>query len=158
VPSPTLSPAHYVYQATAFAFSARPDGNPENRLGVYWDANQVDVLYEPAGTAFGWTYHEYEVTATSDTTRLQFVDLAFPDSYGTLLDDVSVMCAIEEETGWDAGDRFDNGWAMYFSVDVPCECVAPEPVCETAWGYGAVTFKEDLGFDKWGWVLTYTVQ
>jgi hypothetical protein len=82
----------------SFAFSARADGSPENRLGVYWDEGLVDDISKSG--AFGWTSYSYTVIAssTSDTTRLEFVDLAFPDSYGTLLDNVSVVeisCVIE---------------------------------------------------------------
>ena len=84
-----------VYELT-FAFSPRP-GVADNALDISWGGAPVDVL-----TANGsgrsntvWQYHTYQLTATSDSTRLEFGDASASDSLGTFLDDVSVVVVPE---------------------------------------------------------------
>lgn len=84
-----------LYELT-FAFSPRP-GVADNALEVVWDGTILDNL-----TASGvgksqtaWANHSYVVTATSDTTRLEFGDRSVSDSLGTFVDDVSVVAIPE---------------------------------------------------------------
>jgi hypothetical protein len=76
-----------------FAFAARtknPNGSgtaENNHLQVIWNGEQV---YNDSTTSSSWTQVVQEVTATTNPTRLEFVDHGFPDSYGTLLDSVVV--------------------------------------------------------------------
>jgi len=86
---------HGVYKLR-FAFSPRP-GVEDNRLEVKWDGEIVDIL-DADGQGLSqtdWTYYEYIVAATSETTRLEFADLSSPDALGTFLDDVSVELKCE---------------------------------------------------------------
>jgi hypothetical protein len=82
-----------------FAFSARPGFGPtENHIQAQFngvggaDLTVADLTAD--GTALSdtqWNYFTYTVTATSSTTRVQFTDLGISDSFGTYLDDVSLV-------------------------------------------------------------------
>jgi len=97
------SPA-YIYQSIAttadqyyilsFALSNRPDlTNPSyySRLGVFWGGTGNIIADITKGGAFSWTTYTYIVQATGSSTELGFAELGFPDSYGTLLDDVVLV-------------------------------------------------------------------
>lgn len=77
-----------------FAFSPRA-GTEDNRLEVLWNGVSLDVLSANGVglTGTNWTYHEYPVAATGATARLTFRALDIPDTYGTLLDAVSITRA-----------------------------------------------------------------
>jgi fibro-slime domain-containing protein len=81
----------------SFWFSPRPNTALENnRLEFSWNGSVVDNNIQGAGeNNTTWVKKEYTLTATSDTTKIQFADLGVPsDSLGTYLDDVSVKCCI----------------------------------------------------------------
>ncbi len=87
--------AGQIYELT-FAFSPRP-GVADNALEIKWGGAPVDVLTAD-GSGRGntaWQYHTYQLTAPSDSTRLEFGDLSVSDSLGTFVDDVSVTVVPE---------------------------------------------------------------
>jgi len=80
-----------VYQIS-FAFAPRPNtGSGENQLEIKWDGTVKDTISGSAGSGpINWTVKTYEVTASSDLTRIEFTDKGTPNSLGTFLDDVQV--------------------------------------------------------------------
>jgi hypothetical protein len=79
------------YELT-FAFSPRP-GVANNVLEIQWDGAVVDTLSADGSglSNTDWQYYTYYLTATAETTRLEFGDLSVSDSLGTFIDDVSVV-------------------------------------------------------------------
>lgn len=77
----------------SFAFSPRPSTTSDNnQLEVRWDGGVVETIGPEAGiSTTSWTYYDYELVATGDTTRVQFTDMGTADSLGTFLDDVSLV-------------------------------------------------------------------
>ncbi len=77
----------------SFAFSARP-GILENITRVFWDGVLIDtILANGVGNLDTvWTIFSYNLTAVSNSTRLQFDNLTeTSDSTGSYLDAVSVQ-------------------------------------------------------------------
>jgi hypothetical protein len=74
-----------------FYFSARPDYNAasNNNLSVMVNGKQVMDVWTSRTT---WAQYNYTFNATSNSTIIGFADLGTPDSTGTLLDNVSLMC------------------------------------------------------------------
>lgn len=75
----------------SFAFSPRA-GIADNHLLVEWGGAPVaDLTASGIGLPnTAWQYFSYNVTATSETTRLQFNDASVSNSLGTYLDSVSL--------------------------------------------------------------------
>jgi hypothetical protein len=80
-----------VYELS-LSFSPRP-GIPDNRIGVYWNGQQLAVLdMNGAGTkGTTWKRFTYRVSATSASTELRFEDLGVKNGVGGLIDDVRVI-------------------------------------------------------------------
>jgi choice-of-anchor C domain-containing protein len=81
--------------ALRFAMAGDPYWVGIKEMKVYWSGSLVDdITFDTTGYTdqnMGWQYHEYQLVATSSTTRLQFLDINHTDGYyGTALDDVSV--------------------------------------------------------------------
>jgi hypothetical protein len=124
---------------------------------------QLYVGTTPPGTAapgqFPYKHSPIDPPVTTDQYTIPLSDfgvgcddtlyLAAHATVQKLLDDGTY----QTETGWGEGEQIDGGWAMYFSVTIPCECVPPEPVCETAWGAGF-----DFPGNNWATYFDYTVQ
>ena len=92
-----------------------------NILKFSWNGAMQDTI-STSGIGLSntnWSQHTYQLTATSSTTRLKFVEQATPDSFGTFLDDVSVRCVpineIPEFTTIGAGIALvgAGGYALY---------------------------------------------
>ncbi|MBI5825202.1 MAG: PxKF domain-containing protein [Chloroflexi bacterium] len=67
--------------------------NSGNLLEVKWDDSVVSSL-SADGTQLTdplWIYYEYSLMATQTTTRIEFGDRGLSDSFGTFIDDVSVV-------------------------------------------------------------------
>jgi len=82
----------------SFAFSPRPGTDAsQNILNVSWNDETVDILTADGtgNTNTEWTFHEYIVTANSETTQVAFSDDGIPNSMGTFLDAVSVKAICE---------------------------------------------------------------
>lgn len=77
----------------SFAFSPRPNTAADNnKLEVKWDGVVEDTIGPVAGVGSNnWTVYTYEVTASSNMTRVEFTDLGTADSLGTFLDDVKLV-------------------------------------------------------------------
>ncbi|MFI5385379.1 MAG: hypothetical protein ACHQ50_04575 [Fimbriimonadales bacterium] len=71
----------------AFWYSAR-SGIADNRISVWWDGNQIDLLN---GVTVGWVLKTYTVTASGNNTVLKFLDASIPDAYTGMLDTVAVL-------------------------------------------------------------------
>jgi choice-of-anchor C domain-containing protein len=59
---------------------------------IFWDGSEVDEIHLPASpdkNNMNWTYAEYVLTATSETTVLSFVSLS-PNG-GIILDEVTLL-------------------------------------------------------------------
>jgi hypothetical protein len=75
----------------AFVQSCRPDDPAPSNLGVYWGETMLDHTSCPSNHAATWVNRSYTVTATSsDSVLLRFANEGSAESYGTMLDDVSV--------------------------------------------------------------------
>jgi len=77
----------------SFSFSPRPS-TPEsdNILQIKWNDN---ILGTPSGAGLSntdWSEYNYNFTAQSDVTRLEFADLGTANSLGTFVDEVSLRC------------------------------------------------------------------
>jgi hypothetical protein len=74
-----------------FAFSARPTV-AENIMGVSWGGSPVTTVSANGSllTNTDWQVYRFAVTASSNSTRLQFSGLGHPDNVGEYLDAVSV--------------------------------------------------------------------
>jgi hypothetical protein len=80
----------------SFVQSCSPDDPAPSNLGVYWGATQLDHTSCPSNHAETWVSRSYTVTATSnDSVLLKFANEGSADSYGTMLDDVSVKAVNE---------------------------------------------------------------
>ena len=79
----------------SFWFSRRPDASDEatNKMRVTWGGSTVATnLSGDAGSINpNWKEYSYTVHATAGTTRLAFEDIGTADSYGTYLDNVSLV-------------------------------------------------------------------
>ena len=75
-----------------FSFAARPNTPAaDNKLGVQWDGQVIAIIGPRAGNGHTeWEDYTYTVTATGDSTRLEFTDLGTPNSLGTFLDNISL--------------------------------------------------------------------
>ena len=87
------TPGH-VY-TLCFALAGNPDGSPSVKsMTVQWGTAVVDSLrFDVSGSdrvRMGWSYYQYSVTATADSTDLLFRSMT-PGCYGPVLDDVSVQ-------------------------------------------------------------------
>jgi hypothetical protein len=76
-----------------FYFSPRPD-HPENILEFSWNGEVKATASAAGGSSTNWTEYNYNFTAASTTTRLQFIEKGTPDSLGSFLDDASVRCVL----------------------------------------------------------------
>ena len=76
----------------SFAFSPRPSID-DNQLQISWDGKIIGQLSASGAgkTDTDWLHAIYYVTATSDTTRLQFHNLDKSDGTGTFLDNVKLV-------------------------------------------------------------------
>ncbi len=83
-----------------FAFSPRP-GVAGNDLEVKFDDIVIDTLTADGSSLSNtdWQYFTYTVTATSDSTRLEFGDVGPSDSLGTFIDNVSLVAIVPEPAG-----------------------------------------------------------
>ncbi len=76
-----------------FAFAPRPSTPAaDNNLDVKFGGLPVYTSGPTAGGGgpIAWTPHDFTVTATTTTTRVQFTDLGTANSLGTFLDDVKL--------------------------------------------------------------------
>ncbi|MEZ4210979.1 MAG: DUF642 domain-containing protein [Candidatus Paceibacterota bacterium] len=93
------------YYELSYAFSPRPGTyEGENILKVFINGDHKDTQSTGAyaGINTSWTTYTIGFTATSSVTTIAFEDAGFPNSTGTFLDDVRVVCAdepIDEEPG-----------------------------------------------------------
>ncbi len=82
----------------SFAYSPRP-GVAINTLHFTWGGTLEDTI---TGSGVGnpdtvWSVHDYTLTASANTTRIEFDDLGDPNSsLGTYIDAVSVTAAVPE--------------------------------------------------------------
>ena len=80
----------------SFDFAARPGTDyADNRLGLYlddvaWDTSLTRTNVD--GTQPNWVTITRTFTAVKSTIIISFADLGTPNSFGTLLDNVSVKC------------------------------------------------------------------
>jgi|WetSurMetagenome_2_1015567.scaffolds.fasta_scaffold52733_1 hypothetical protein len=80
----------------AFVQSCRPDDPAPSNLAIYWGDTQLDHTSCPSNHAATWVSRSYTITATSnDSVILKFANEGTADSYGTMLDDVSVRAVNE---------------------------------------------------------------
>ena len=75
-----------------FAFSPRPNTPAnDNKLEVKWNNGLVANLGPIAGGgSTNWVVYTYDVTASGNTTRLEFTDMGDANSLGTFLDGVEL--------------------------------------------------------------------
>lgn len=83
----------------SFWFSPRPGtGSDENALEFNWNNGSfTDNISAVGASNTTWTQYEYDLAASSATTRVRFSDLGTPNSLGTFIDNVDVSLACEEE-------------------------------------------------------------
>jgi hypothetical protein len=97
-----------------FDYSPRPDLPPTtNSIEVYWDGNLIDtVTGQGAGGIANWNTQEYLVTATTESTNLEFVATGTSDSRGGLVDAVSVVSFDDQQ----CIETFGNDWRSHNST------------------------------------------
>lgn len=84
----------------SYAWSPRP-GHADNALEVRWDGNWIATYTKTGSGNTDWQPHlVLGLVASTDTTRLEFIEVGNPDSLGMFLDAVSVTgpthpCVIE---------------------------------------------------------------
>ena len=106
-----------------FAFAPRPNTPAsDNHLEIKWNGVVVDILGPVAGASgpINWTVHSYDVTASGNTSRLEFTDLGTPNSVGTFIDHIQLYeyictyqiiggsCKLWDEKDLEEGDTFWN--------------------------------------------------
>jgi hypothetical protein len=80
----------------SFVQSCRPDDPAPSNLAIYWGEKMLDHTSCPSNHAATWVSRSYTITATSnDSVQLKFANEGSADSYGTMLDDVSVKAVNE---------------------------------------------------------------
>ena len=93
-------------------FSPRPDTlQPENDLEVFVEGLSEVKAGDNTGTGGSqtdWTSHNYVFTADSDETTVSFRDDGNPNSVGTFLDNVSLICNPEPSAQNYCGDGERN--------------------------------------------------
>ena len=73
-----------------FSWAHRPDSRV-SKLKVFWNGAQVGSEFTGSGgSSTIWHDETFTVSATGETTTLEFVETGNPDSYGMFLDDVQV--------------------------------------------------------------------
>lgn len=76
-----------------FAFAGNPEDQAVKDAKVFWnDTELAKLTVDTAGRSFtdmGWTYYDYEVTATGTSGRLKFQSLTL-NFLGPVIDDVSI--------------------------------------------------------------------
>jgi hypothetical protein len=95
----------------SFDFSALPGtGFRNNVVSFLVDGNLVDT--NSAGGRLNsdteWTNHSYTFTATDNTTEVALADAGIPDTFGTLVDNVSLTCIPGPEVSSYCGDATVN--------------------------------------------------
>jgi choice-of-anchor C domain-containing protein len=79
-----------------FAFTGNPEDQAVKEAKVFWnDSELAKLAVDTAGrslTDMGWTYYNYDVTATGTTSRLKFQSLTL-NFLGPVIDDVSLAPA-----------------------------------------------------------------
>lgn len=126
-----------------FYFSPRPGTQADdNVLEFDWNNGTFIETQGPglSGSGTDWVPVERTLTATSNTTKIQFSDLGISNSLGTYLDDVSVRCHPTIET-----QSVDGGWSEWSSCSAECgggtqtrTCTSPTPA------FGGKDCKGDL--------------
>ncbi len=108
---PTVAGQNY---KVGFWFSPRPGrSTSDNKMAVFWDGQAVARIQANGSTlsTTEWTYYEYELTASSDVTRLEFHHVGNSNSYGAYVDAVSVThteeCALQTASGFTLYDDFE---------------------------------------------------
>ena len=87
---PTLPGVNY---SISSAFSPRPNTDAANNILEFsWDGEVKDTISRAGSSSIDWSEHSYTFTASTSTTRIQFIDKGTADSLGTFLDNVSVRC------------------------------------------------------------------
>ncbi|RZM78118.1 hemolysin-type calcium-binding protein [Pseudoalteromonas rubra] len=100
----------------SFYYSPRVSNNATtNKATVYWDDQ---VIAELNGTQRGWQHYTINVTASSNESTLKFVGAGNSDSYGALLDNVSVSAdCVTGLFGINNYGSAEGGYVYYFDID-----------------------------------------
>ena len=103
-------------------FSARPNTvQSENDLIVKVEGSQVANNEAVGGNQTNWTSHSYSFVATDNETEISFADDGNPNSLGTFIDNVSLMCEPETPYGSYCGDgRVNQEWEQCEVGDEGC--------------------------------------
>jgi T1SS-143 domain-containing protein len=110
----------------SFWFASRAHGADiaaTNQVEVFWNGQSLGVITD--ATAGRWTQHSFNVEANADgATELRFVGVGTQDTYGGLIDNVSVvgMPTVDE-------DGLDGGGAqlLYATASLPVNFGADGP-------------------------------
>jgi hypothetical protein len=99
----------------SYAFSPRPNtGANQNVLEVLVNGSLVQTQGPTANNTNQtiWTPHTFDFVATGSVTNIAFRDAGIPDTFGTFLDDVSVVCVDEPEVCEGLGE-------LYARINIP---------------------------------------
>ena len=128
----------------SYYFSPRPGTDEANNiLRVNVDGSPVDTVSASGGSSTQWYGRSYEFVADSTSTTVEFADNGVPDSFGTMLDGVSLKCKVpaqETETcgngvleGAEACDDGDtaaqDGCSATCTVEQDYTCTGEPSVC-----------------------------
>ena len=114
--SQTIPQVKGISYRISFVQSCRPDDPNPSTLAVYWGDTMLDHTSCPSDHATTWIMRSYTVTATSnDPVQLKFVNEGSGNSFGTLLDDVSVKAINNNSI---PAPEFNSTPFLYFSLFV----------------------------------------
>jgi len=91
--SQTLSTIPGYRYEIKYAYSPRPNESAaDNKLQSWWGGVSLGIHQSAGGGNTSWTEYTFEKVATANTTNLEFTDEGTPNSLGTFIDKVSVVC------------------------------------------------------------------
>ncbi len=75
----------------SFAYSPRANvSSASNGIAVYWDGQLIDTISRSGGSSNSWQTYTYNVSASDNSTPLEFRAIGNSDRLGAYLDDVEV--------------------------------------------------------------------
>jgi len=91
----------YLYRLV-YWYSARPNV-ATNQMSVSWDGAEISAHSEVGGLLTDWKWGNQDLTASTNTTRIQFEEVGPDDTLGMYLDAVSVVPVDEDNDGINDG-------------------------------------------------------
>jgi len=112
--------------ALSFYYSPRPYRNSEDQIiEVFIGGTLYDTISGDGGNNTIWTFYNYTFTAINDITKIEFIEQGTPNSYGSLLDFISLKCqesCTEMDDDCDGYDDDCDGEIDEDYISTPTSC------------------------------------